>query len=82
MWNARPTVLDGQLQAIGVLRRGNPHLPTFGGELDSVAHQVGQRLEQQLAVTVQCRQLRWLLQHQANAAILGQRQVEVVQLHQ
>lgn len=80
--NTRPAVLDGQVHALLVLRRANPHLPTLGGELDTVAHQVGQCLEQQFAVTVQCRQFSGLLQFQANATILGQRQVEIMQLHQ
>jgi len=71
--NARPAVLDGQVHAGLVLCRANPHLPTLGRELDSVAHQVGQCLEQQFAVTVQGWQLRGLVQFQMDAAILGQR---------
>ena len=79
--NTRPAVLDGQVQALVVLRRSYPHQPTFGRELDAVAHQVGQCLEQQLAVTMQCWQFGRLLQFQADATIFGQRQVEVMQLH-
>jgi len=80
--NARPAVLDSQVHAGVVVCRANSHLPTLGRELDTVAHQVGQCLEQQFAVTVQCRQLRGLVQFQVDAAILGQRQIEVVQFDQ
>ncbi len=72
--NARPAVLDSQVHAGVVVCRANSHLATLGRELDTVAHQVGQCLEQQFAVTVQCRQLRGLVQCQVDAAILGQRQ--------
>ncbi|MNH37888.1 hypothetical protein D3C79_988490 [compost metagenome] len=51
----RAAVLDCDMQALVVLRRKNAHAATFWGELDGVAHQVGQRLEQQFAVTVQRR---------------------------
>ncbi|MNP05476.1 hypothetical protein D3C76_974310 [compost metagenome] len=80
--NTRPAVLDSQVHAVIVLRCANPHLPTLGRELDTVAHQVGQCLEQQFSVTVQCRQLRGLVQLQMDAAVFGQRQVEVVQFDQ
>ncbi|MNE63618.1 hypothetical protein D3C80_1589780 [compost metagenome] len=53
--NPRATVLDSNVHARFVLRRRHGNTSTFGRELDTVAHQVGQRLEQQLAIAVQCR---------------------------
>ncbi|ROL75513.1 hypothetical protein BHU25_08915 [Pseudomonas vranovensis] len=55
--NPRAAVVHLDMQALGIAQRAHQHLALGRGELDRVADQVGQRLEQQLAVTMQRRQL-------------------------
>ncbi|MCY1188007.1 hypothetical protein D9M73_290560 [compost metagenome] len=53
--NTWPAILDRHVHAVVIQRGAYAHPTTLGRKLDRVAHQIRQRLEQQLAIAVQCR---------------------------
>ncbi|MNH38773.1 hypothetical protein D3C79_998530 [compost metagenome] len=53
--NPRAAVVHLDMQTLGIAQRPHQHLALLWRELDGIAHQVGQCLEQQLAVAMQRR---------------------------